>query len=68
MATNWSVFVETGFSITLEHDNEPTQAELKEEFIKKIGAYLQGEYEFELIANDPVDEELINRMKEQAND
>lgn len=52
MATNWAVFVETGFSITPEHDNEPTQAELKEEFIKRIGAYLQGEYEFELIATD----------------
>lgn len=54
MATNWMVFVDTGFSITLEHDNEPTQAELKEEFIKKIGAYLQGEYDFELIVDDPV--------------
>jgi len=56
MATNWTVFVDTGFSVLLEHGNEPTEAELKEAFIKKIGAYLQGEYEFELIATDPIKE------------
>jgi hypothetical protein len=55
MATNWAVFVETGMTITLEHDDEPTQAELKKEFIKKIGAYLQGEYEFYLTAVDPTE-------------
>ena len=53
MATDWAVFIETGFSIQLEHDNEPTQQELRDAFIKKIRACLQGEYEFELIATDP---------------
>jgi|6_EtaG_2_1085325.scaffolds.fasta_scaffold97639_2 hypothetical protein len=61
MATKWAVFVDTGFSVLLSHDNEPTQAEMKEQFIKKIVAYLQGEYEFQLIsdgeiASDPIEE------------
>ena len=43
MATNWAVFLETGFSITLDHDNEPTEEEMKEEFIKQVGAFLNGE-------------------------
>ena len=42
MATDWAVFIETGFSIQLEHDNEPTQQELRDAFIKKIRACLQG--------------------------
>ena len=43
MATNWAVFLETGFSISLIHDNEPSDQELKEEFLRQVGAYLKGE-------------------------
>ena len=52
MATNWAVFP-SGFGVTIEHDNEPTVEELKEEFIKKIGAYLKGEFEFTFETSDP---------------
>ena len=52
MATNWAVFP-SGFSVTFDHDNEPTEEELKEKFIKKLGAYLKGDFEFTLEASDP---------------
>ena len=53
MATNWVVFP-TGFGLTLKHDNKPTEEEMKQAFIKKIGAFLQGEHEFAFEANDPI--------------
>ena len=59
MATNWAVFLETGFSITLDHDNEPTEEEMKEEFIKQVGAFLKGEIEFTFEAHDPVEKENV---------
>ena len=53
MATNWAVFLETGFSISLIHDNEPSVQELKEEFLRQVGAYLKGEIEFNFEVTDP---------------
>ena len=53
MATNWAVFLETGFSISLRHDNEPSDQELKEEFLRQVGSYLKGEIEFNFEVNDP---------------
>lgn len=53
MATNWAVFLDTGFSISLIHDNEPSDQELKEEFLRQVGAYLKGEIEFTFDAHDP---------------
>ena len=53
MAPNWAVFLETGFSISLIHDNEPSDLELKEEFLRQVGAYLKGEIEFNFEVTDP---------------
>ena len=52
MATNWAVFP-SGFSVNYEHDNYPTEEEMKAAFIKQIGAFLKGEFEFTFEADDP---------------
>ena len=52
MATNWSVFV--AFSASFEHDNEPTQEEMKQALLKTVGAMLLGQYEFHFEFDDPI--------------
>ncbi len=54
---NWAVFLETGFSITLDHDNEPTEKEMEEGFLALVGGFLKGEIEFTFVADDPVEDD-----------
>ena len=65
MATNWAVFLETGFSISLNHDNEPSDQELKEEFLRQVGSYLKGEIEFNFKVNDPQPIDISMKITDQ---
>ena len=53
MSTNWSVFV--GFSASFEHDNKPTQEEMKQALLQTVGAMLIGQYEFHFEFDDPIE-------------
>ena len=58
MSTNWAVFP-SGFSITVDHDEYPSQAEMKEGFKKAVGEWLLSgvENDFYFEATDPVNTE-----------
>ena len=59
MATNWAVFP-SGFSITLDHDKYPSQAEMREGFKKAVGEWLlSGIDDFHFEATDPVEKENV---------
>ena len=58
MSTNWAVFP-SGFSITVDHDEYPSQTEMREGFKKAVGEWLLSgvENDFYFEATDPTNTE-----------